>query len=399
MNTLCKQQTSGPHFFTARSATCHTVYMPLLTSPRELGTLFLKLGVIGFGGPAAHIAMMRREVVQERKWFTDQQFLEMVAVTNLIPGPNSTEMAMHIGARRSGVRGLVTAGAAFIVPAVLIVSFISWLYAEHGTSPWVFDIRYGILPVIIAIVVHAVVMLSQSMMNADKSAVFNMVFAVVAAIAYLYGMNELVILFIAGLLTMSLPHTGGRRMLSPLIPAVLATTQIQLSSLVILFLKIGSVLYGSGYVLLAFLERELVDNRALLTSEQLLDAVAIGQITPGPVFSTATFIGWQLHGVSGALVATVGIFAPSFVFVGLLSRILPWIQRHKTASSFLQGVTAASLGLMAGVVVRLADSALTDVLTWATCAVALLLLIRTKLNTVVFILMGTAISLLRVAFV
>ncbi len=373
--------------------------MPPLTSPRELGTLFLKLGVIGFGGPAAHIAMMRREVVQERKWFTDQQFLEMVAVTNLIPGPNSTEMAMHIGARRSGVRGLVTAGAAFIVPAVLIVSFISWLYAEHGTSPWVFDIRYGILPVIIAIVVHAVVMLSQSMMNADKSAVSNMAFAVVAAIAYLYGMNELVILFIAGLLAMSLPHTGARRMLSPLIPAVLATTQIQLSSLALLFLKIGSVLYGSGYVLLAFLERELVDNRALLTSEQLLDAVAIGQITPGPVFSTATFIGWQLHGVSGALVATVGIFAPSFVFVGLLSRILPWIQRHKTASSFLQGVTAASLGLMAGVVIRLADSALTDVLTWATCAVALLLLIRTKLNTVVFILMGTAISLLRVAFV
>jgi chromate transporter len=447
--------------------------MSALTSPRELGALFLKIGVIGFGGPAAHIAMMRREVVQERQWFTDQEFLEMAAVTNLIPGPNSTEMAMHIGSQRGGLRGLVTSGVTFIVPAVVIVAFISWLYAEYGTSPWVFDIRYGILPVIIAIVAHAVLMLSRSLLNEELKApgkteqdrgekqtpkqtpkatelhmrsplgarrltdyfrrlihCFGRQFSrlthylakqlsrtrllsimraislpIFSAALYLIGWNELVILLVAGVLVLLGNHLSlslrdnKHRNLMPVLPFILATTKIQLSSLALLFLKIGSILYGSGYVLLAFLERELVENRALLTPQQLLDAVAIGQVTPGPVFSTATFIGWQLHGVSGALVATIGIFAPSFVFVGLLSRILPWVKRHGRASLFLKGITAASLGLMAGVVVRLADSALTDFVTWATGAVTLVLLIRTKINTVVLIMIGVAISLLRMALI
>jgi chromate transporter len=417
--------------------------MSALTSPRELGALFLKIGVIGFGGPAAHIAMMRREVVQERQWFSDQEFLEMAAVTNLIPGPNSTEMAMHIGSQRGGLRGLVTSGVTFIVPAVVIVAFISWLYAEYGTSPWVFDIRYGVLPVIIAIVTHAVLMLSGSLVREELRApgkseenlsekqvgdsrstrrhthnlrkwfsrtrllgtVRVMSLPIFSAVLYLIGWNELIILLIAGVfvlladpLSFSL-RINKQRKLTPMIPFIVATTQIQLSSLALLFLKIGSILYGSGYVLLAFLERELVENRALLTPQQLLDAIAIGQVTPGPVFSTATFIGWQLHGVSGALVATIGIFAPSFVFVGLLSRILPWVKRHSKASVFLKGITAASLGLMAGVVVRLADSALTDFVTWATGAVTLLLLIRTNINTVVLIMIGVSISLLRMALI
>jgi len=460
------------------------VYVSALTSPRELGALFLKIGVIGFGGPAAHIAMMHREVVQERQWFTDQEFLEMAAVTNLIPGPNSTEMAMHIGSQRGGLRGLVTSGVTFIVPAVVIVALISWLYAEYGTSPWVFDIRYGVLPVIIAIVAHAVLMLSQSLLKEELRApgktkqnrgekqtpkqtpkateshmrssfgarwltdysrrlihcfgrqfsrlihcferqfsrlthYFERQFSwtrllgimrvmslpIFSAVLYLIGWNELVILLVAGVLVLLADplsfslRSNKQRKLLPILPFIVATTQIQLSSLALLFLKIGSILYGSGYVLLAFLERELVENRALLTPQQLLDAVAIGQVTPGPVFSTATFIGWQLHGVSGALVATIGIFAPSFVFVGLLSRILPWVKRHSRASLFLKGITAASLGLMAGVVVRLADSALTDFVTWAAGAVTLVLLIRTKINTVVLIMIGIAISLLRMALV
>jgi chromate transporter len=457
--------------------------MSALTSPRELGALFLKIGVIGFGGPAAHIAMMRREVVQERQWFSDQEFLEMAAVTNLIPGPNSTEMAMHIGSQRGGVRGLVISGVTFIIPAVIIVAFISWLYAEYGTNPWVFDIRYGILPVIIAIVAHAVLMLSRSLIKKVEDTpeqpekipgtepsdfpsgsgrltqyrtgsgwltqypsgggrlhhyltggsrlvhyltggsrltqllskqlsrarllgtIQAMSLPFLSAVLYLFGWNELFILLIAGVLALVTDPScfslrgNKRRMLTPAVPFIIGATQIQLSSLALLFLKIGSILYGSGYVLLAFLERELVHNRALLTPQQLLDAVAIGQVTPGPVFSTATFIGWQLQGISGAVVATIGIFAPSFVFVGLLSRILPWIKRHSRASVFLRGITAASLGLMAGVVVRLADSALTDVLTWATGSAALLLLIRTKINTVVLIGSGVGISLLRIALI
>lgn len=450
--------------------------MSALTSPRELGALFLKIGIIGFGGPAAHIAMMRREVVQERGWLSDQEFLEMAAVTNLIPGPNSTEMAMHIGSRRGGIRGLVVSGITFIIPAVIIVAFISWLYAEYGTSPWVFDIRYGILPVIIAIVTHAVLMLSKSIIKENTNPnekpeeskeekptgippsgrrltqyltggrrlsnypsggrwlskyltggrrinhrfrkqlsgtrllgiIQAMSLPFFSAVLYLFGWNELFILFVAGMLVLITDRWffslrgNQRRMLTPVLPVfplLAGIARIDLSSLGLLFLKIGSVLYGSGYVLIAFLDRELVENRGLLTAQQLLDAVAVGQITPGPVFSTATFIGWQLQGISGAVVATIGIFAPSFVFVGLLSRILPWVKRNSKASTFLKGITAASLGLMAGVVVRLAESALTDVVTWATGLVTLLLLIRSKINTVVLIAIGVGVSLLRIALI
>jgi len=360
----------------------------------DVTRLFLRLGVLGFGGPAAHIAMMRDEVVRRRGWLDDGQFLDLVGATNLIPGPNSTELAMHLGAKRAGGRGLVVAGVCFIAPAVVIVGFLAWMYKRYGTDPAAVDLRYGILPVIIAIVANALVGLGRT----SLTTVVNAIVAVAALAAYLVGVHELVILVGAGAITALWQLRGQARhnVLSLIVVPLLAVphrARVNLWRVFVVFGEVGSVLYGSGYVLLAFLQRNVVDGLGWITSQQLLDAIAVGQITPGPVFTTATFIGWQIGGPAGAAVATAGIFLPSFVFVALLGRIVPWMQRRPTAKAFLAGVTAASLGLMAGVLVDLTDTAITDALTFCVALIALAVLLRTKINSAWLIGAGVAIGI------
>lgn len=363
----------------------------------DVARLMLKLGVIGFGGPAAHIAMMRDEVVRRRQWFDDEEFLQLVGATNLIPGPNSTEMAMYVGMRRAGVRGLITGGLSFILPAVIIVGAIAWLYVEHGTNPLVFDLRYGVLPVIVAVIAHAVWGLGAA--NARNPA--GLVTAVTAFGGYLLGLHELIVIASLGLVwaTVHLVRRGSSRLNSFTgfgFVAILAT-QPSLTRLFLIFLEVGSVLYGSGYVLVAFLDSRLVTDHAYLTAEQLLDAIAVGQITPGPVFTTATFIGWQILGVAGAALATLGIFGPSFLFVGLLDRILRWLRARPATLAFLNGVTVSSLGLMAGVLVRLGDAALVDPLTWIVAITALVLLITTKVGAGWLVPVGVVIGIVHAA--
>lgn len=369
---------------------------------RDIAGVFLRLGVTGFGGPAAHIALMRDEFVRRRQWMDDDEFLEMVGIANLIPGPNSTELAMHIGARQAGRKGLFVAGACFIVPAVIMVAFLAWLYAEYGTDPAVVDIRYGVLPVIIAIVAHALTGLGRATVRSTR----NGAIAGAAFVAYLLGVHELVILAVAGVLAITWSYTsnawrnrgsgGGSPMLFgiALLPLVAtgSAKDAPLWRLFLVFLQVGAVLYGSGYVLLAFLENQLVNELGWLTSEQLLDAVAVGQVTPGPLFSTATFIGWQIAGVWGSVVATVGIFLPSFVFVALLVVIVPWVRRHAQAQMFVNGVTIASLGLMAGVLVDLGNDALVDLFTVVIAGLSLSVLLTTRLNTTWLIGVGVAIG-------
>jgi chromate transporter len=366
---------------------------------REVARLFFKLGAIGFGGPAAHIALMRDEVVRRRRWMGDREFLEWVGATNLIPGPNSTELAIHLGHQRAGWRGLLAGGVCFIAPAVVIVSGLAWLYERYGTDPRVIDIRYGVLPVIIAIIAQALVGLSRTALTDWLSVAVG----VAAFAAFLAGVHELVVLAGAGAVAAlwANRHRLRRPRSSSLsVVAVLATSgtaPVSLWRLFLVFLEIGSVLYGSGYVLLAFLQSNLVDDLGWITSEQLLDAVAVGQVTPGPVFTTATFIGWQIAGPAGAAAATVGIFLPSFLFVALLGRIVPWMRRRPTARAFLTGVTVASLGLMAGVLVELADTAFTDAFTVLVAGVVLLVLIRTRINSAWLVATGVAIGVVHAA--
>lgn len=367
--------------------------MAATTPLRDLAKLFLRLGIVGFGGPAAHIAMMRDEVVRRRAWMTDAEFARLVGATNLIPGPNSTELAMHLGARRAGGRGLVVAGLSFIVPAVVIVSAIAWLYSEHGTDPIVFDIRYGVLPVIIAVIAQAV-------WGLTRSSVTNIGAFATAAIAfasYLLGVHELIVLLVLGF-TWALTTWRPRNSLALTPTALLfavANENPTLLRLFLVFVEVGSVLYGSGYVLVAFLDNRLVTDHGYLTAQQLLDAVAVGQITPGPVFTTATFIGWQILGVAGAALATIGIFGPSFVFVALLDRFMRWIDARPAARSFLHGITVGSLGLMAGVLVRLADDALVDWFTWIVAIVTLVLLVVTRIGAAWLVPAGVLIGIVQ----
>lgn len=345
---------------------------------RDLAGIFLKLGVTGFGGPAAHIALMREEFVRRRGWMEDAEFLELVGIANLIPGPNSTELAMHIGSQKAGRRGLVISGVCFIVPAVVIVAFFAWLYERYGTSPTVVDVRYGVLPVIIAIVAHALLGLGKNTLTSSS----NVIIALSAFVLYLTDFHELLILVFCGALAVVWARWEQR-----------SDRSLELGALFLLFLQVGAVLYGSGYVLLAFLEQRLVDDLGWLTSQELLDAVAIGQITPGPLFSTATFIGWQIAGFWGAMVSTVGIFLPSFIFVATLFVIVPWVKRHVVIQQFVSGVTIASLGLMAGVLVELTGDALIDWFTVLIALSALLYLLVTKWNATWIILTGVTIGI------
>lgn len=357
----------------------------------ELAVLFLRLGATAFGGPAAHIALMREEM-RRRGWMSDAEFLDFLGVANLIPGPTSTEMALHIGYHRRGLSGLVVAGLCFIAPAALITAAIAWAYTRWGATPAADSVLYGIKPVVLAIVVQAIARLAPT---AARSVPLVLLGALALA-AVALGAHELVALLVAGLAGIGLRRVPERAPVVLPLAAVAgagATTAaaVTLPGLFLAFLKIGGLLFGSGYVLVAFLRADLVERLGWMTQAQLLDAVAVGQVTPGPVFSTATFIGWLLAGPSGALVATVAIFLPAFVFVALSGPIVPRLRRSPTASGFLDGVNVAALGLMVLVTVQLGRAALVDVPT-VLCGVAAaaLLLVFDKLNPTWLIAGGAA---------
>lgn len=370
---------------------------------REVIRLFLRLGFTAFGGPAAHIAMMHDEVVTRRRWMDEQHFLDLVGATNLIPGPNSTEMAIHIGYERAGWRGLVAAGLCFILPAVLIVLTLAWAYVTYGNTPQGDALMVGIKPVIIAIVVQALYRLVPSALKSPLLAAVG----VGALGLYLLGVNELLILFGCALLVVAIqairrfpttapmlfPLAALKSLLPQLTDTFAGSSAVPLDRLFLIFLKVGALLYGSGYVLLAFLRNDLVVTYGWLTDQQLLDAVAVGQFTPGPVFTTATFVGYVLAGVPGAVVATIGIFLPSFCFVALLARIMPSLRKAAWTAAFLDGVNVAALGLMAGVTWQLGRAALIDPLTIALAGVAAFLLFRFKVNSAWLVLAGGLIGL------
>ncbi|MGH9276246.1 MAG: chromate efflux transporter [Acidimicrobiales bacterium] len=345
-----------------------------------------------FGGPAAHIAMMHDEVVRRRRWISDERFVDLIGATNLIPGPNSTELAIYLGWDRARGRGLVIAGLCFIAPAALIVGALAWIYVTYGDTPALEGVLYGIIPVVIAIVAHALATLIPTVAKTRLLAVLT----AGAVAVYLLGVNELIVLGAGGAIAAGLRAVGRLRAqrLTVWLPLAAATGDVELGRLFLTFLRIGAVLYGSGYVLLAFLHGELVERHGWITSQQLLDAVSIGQVTPGPVFTTATFIGYITAGFWGAVLATVAIFLPSFVFVALLTRLVTWMRASATLGAVLDGVNAAAVGLMAGVSAQLAADALVDPLTVALLAAAGVALWRTRLNSAWLIAGGAAIGII-----
>ncbi|MCR9246093.1 MAG: chromate efflux transporter [bacterium] len=377
------------------------------TSLGELARLFVKLGGLAFGGPAAHIAMMRREVVEQRGWIDDRRFLDLLAAASVIPGPTSTELAIHVGWEQRRWAGLLVAGCSFIAPAMLITAFMGWLYVRYGEVPEVGAVLYGIKPVMVVIVVHAILVL---MPKAARSNVLR-VTAIATLIALLCGVDELIVLFGTGLILMfgrwltrergsanglalALPWAAGKPGVAVAATAATGFTTASATGLFFAFLKIGAVLFGSGYVLLAFLRRDLVEHLGWLTEAQLLDAVAVGQVTPGPVFTTATFIGYVLAGPVGALAATGGIFLPAFLFVALLGPFVLRLRQRPTTAAFLDGVTVASLALMIDVTIDLGRSALIDSTTAAIASASGLLLWRLRLGSTWLILGGAATGLL-----
>jgi chromate transporter len=372
---------------------------PFPPALREVIGLFLKLGFTAFGGPGAHIAMFHDEVVDRRKWLSDQEFLDLVGATNLIPGPNSTEMVIHLGYRRAGWRGMIAAGVCFITPAMLIVLLLAWLYVRVGQTPEAGWLLYGIKPVVIAIIAKAIWSLGSKAIRGWQAAAAMLLIVTL----YFLGVNELVLLFGGGLVVMAVMNF--QRLRSTAMKAVflpLAGFGLYLQTLVpfslplmfLTFLKIGAVLYGSGYVLMAFLRSDFVVQYGWLTDQQLMDAIAVGQVTPGPLFTAATFIGYLLGGTPGALLATLGIFLPSFIFVAISNPLIPRLRGSKWFSSLLDGVNIASLGLMAGVTIQLARDTLIDPLTILLAVISLVLLVRMKINSTWLIAGGAAVGLI-----
>jgi chromate transporter len=371
---------------------------------KELAGLFLKLGLIAFGGPAAHIAMMEDEVVTRRGWMSRQHFLDLVGATNLIPGPNSSEMTMHVGYERGGRPGLFVAGASFIGPAVLLTGALAWLYVRYGTLPQVVPFLVGIKPAIIAVILSAVWKLGKKAVKGWQHALIGLV----VLTASLMGLDAIVLLLAGGVAgAIWLRYAGVVALkgsqtlfLLPLLkreiwaaaPAVAsgvaASAEISLWRLGFFFLKIGAVLYGSGYVLVAFLEKGLVRQLGWLTEAQLLDAIAIGQFTPGPVLSTATFIGFVVAGAPGALVATLGIFLPSFVFVLILNPIIPRLREKVWTAAFLDAINVAAVALMIAVTIDLGRETLVSWQAWLIVAAAAVLTFRFRLNSAWIVLGG-----------
>jgi len=368
----------------------------------ELAFLFLKLGTIAFGGPAAHIAMMEQEVVQRRHWLSESEFLDRVGAANLIPGPSSTELVIHIGHRRAGWLGLIVAGCCFILPAAFSVGVLAWAYVRFGALPVASGLLYGVKPVVIAVVLQALWNFSRTAIRSRWLALVG----VIAAALALVPVHPLLVLIAGG------AFAGMKNLLSRAQPirksagavlslgakgsasGVATVAAVGIGAIFTTFVKIGSVLFGSGYVLLAFLRAEFVERRAWLTSQQLLDAVAVGQITPGPVFTTATFIGYLLHGPAGAFAATAGIFLPAFVFVAASAPLIPILRRSAFAGALLDGINVASLALMAVVTWQLGAAALVDWLTVLIAAVSAVLLFRWRVNSAWLILASAVLGII-----
>ena len=374
---------------------------------KEIALLFLKLGFIAFGGPAAHIAMMEDEVVTKRKWMSRQHFLDLVGATNLIPGPNSTEMAIHCGFHRAGFAGLIVAGICFIGPAAILTGFLAYFYVAYGNIPEIEPFFFGIKPAVIIIILSAVYKLGQ---KALKTFLLGFIGTAVL-IASLLGMNEVFAILSGGIVGMLIIYFKNRikgNSLNSLIPlfsnlklklplaSFLAFTSTTISSisllkLFLIFLKIGAILFGSGYVLVAYLDGELVKNLGWLTADQLIDAIAIGQFTPGPVLSTATFIGYQIKGFGGAVVATLGIFLPSFFFVAILNPIIPKLRQSKLAAGFLDAVNISAVSIMISATIHLSKQVLVD---WKSILIAVVsgfMVFKFKKINSAYIVLGSAI--------
>ncbi len=380
----------------------------------DLAGVFLKLGTTAFGGPAAHVGLMEQEFVRKRGWLSHAEFLDLLGTVNLIPGPNSTEMAILIGYRRQGWAGLLLGGICFILPAMLIVGCLAWAYCRYGTLPQIAGVLYGIKPVIIAIIAQALWNLHRTAMKTKLLAGVGIAAATLSACGY----NALLVLLLAGAVMAVIPAVQHRP--KGFLPALLpfpgsgnprlsllgtvglvgtaAATPFSLGALFLIFLKTGAVLFGSGYVLLAFLRGDLVEHRHWLTENQLLDAVAVGQFTPGPVFTTATFIGYLLGGTWGAVVATVGIFLPAFILVAISGPLIPRLRASPTAGAFLDGVNAAAFALMGVVTWQLGLAALVDWRTWILAGIATGLLLRYKINSAWLVLSGAGFGWLLAMF-
>ncbi|MFN6476097.1 chromate efflux transporter [Nostoc sp. DedQUE07] len=374
----------------------------------ELANLFFKLGVIGFGGPVAHIAMIEDEVVKRRQWLTREHFLDLLGATNLIPGPNSTEMAIHIGYIYAGWLGLIVSGVCFVLPAVLITGGFAWVYVAYGTLPQITPLLYGIKPAVLAIIINALWGLAK---KAVKTRQLLVIAFAVALLTLLFKLNEVIALLIGGLLGMVWLHSGEKNdkpgdkanfliaslstgatlkasaVLATSVAAASTVANVSLWQLGWFFLKVGSVLFGGGYLLVAFLQGGLVQEYGWLTQQQLLDAIAIGQFTPGPVLSTATFIGYVIAGIPGAIVATIGIFLPSFVFVAALNPLIPRLRASSWTRAFLDAVNVSAVALMVVTTLQLGTATLTlpqapfvDFLGLAIAIVCAILAIHFRIN-------------------
>lgn len=365
---------------------------------REVIQVFLRLGLIGFGGPAAHVAMMRDDVVRRRRWLDDDAFLDLLGATNLIPGPNSTEMAIHLGYQRAGWPGLIAGGASFILPAMLMVMGLAWVYTHYGQLPQADWLLYGIKPVVLALIANALWGLGRRAVRGPLTAAIGASVLILS----LAGGNEIALLFAGGVVALAVDSLRRRAAPPPgaAVPAAALAAgggfAAALPSLGVLFLtclKIGAVMYGSGYVLLAFLRADFVTRLGWLTDRQLLDAIAVGQVTPGPLFTSATFIGYLVAGWRGALAGTLGIFLPSFVFVLISRPFLPKLRQSPALASLLDGVNIAALGLMAAVGLQLARASIVDLPTAAIGLAAAALLAWGRVNATWIVLGGGALGL------
>jgi chromate transporter len=364
----------------------------------EVLRLFLRLGLTAFGGPAAHIGLMEREAVERRQWMSRAHFLDLVGACNLLPGPSSTQMAMTLGYSRAGWAGLTVAGACFILPASLATLALAWAYARFGSLPQAQGLLYGAKPVMVAIIVQAIWDLGRMAFRGWRLALAGLAcFAAVLA-----GAPAILVLLASGGAGLGLALLARRRHSPPSaalglvwLPAGLggAASSAGLVPILFVFLKLGVVVFGSGYVLVAFLKADLVDRLHWITESQLLDAITAGQITPGPVFATATFLGYLLRGWAGAAVATAAIFLPSFLMAALVGALAIHIRKSKLAAAFLDGVNAAAVALMAYVALSLGRATLVDGWTWALGLASVVLLVRYKVNATWLILAGAGLGI------
>ena len=354
---------------------------------KEVFRYFFRLGFIAFGGPAAHVAMMQQELVEQKKWMDSQEFLDYMGATNLIPGPNSTEMTMHCGYHRAGIAGLFVAGLSFIIPAVSITLLIAIFYEQYSQVSWVVPIVSGIKAAVISFILAAIYKLGKKAVKTR----YLLGVGVVTLIASFMGLNEIICILFAGIISLLIHFSVRSNTLANAAVPILILSAVSFSNmkLFLVFLKVGLVLFGSGYVLFAYLEGELIDNMGWLTHSDLVEAIAIGQITPGPILSTATFIGYKLGGVSGALLATLGIFGPSFFYVILLHKFLKRMKESKILKVFLDSVNVAAVAVMVAVTYNMAKSIIVD---WQTLLIAVLTCViyfrAKKLNALWIILMG-----------